>query len=234
MLGTIVQRRVAVELVALLVLSASFVFLFPTRSVIVDIGLALLAIALIGLNSRYTRSVIWKAVPDQLEANPWRPCVRLTALVTALPVLGFLLLGSTLAYSSGGWVAVADRTLNAHMIVAFALYVPWALLQQALFQFYLLGRLRTVFHASHAALPCTINAVAYGAVHLPDVGTTLVSAAGGMAWSLLYLRYRLLLPLAVSHAALGTAFYYWLYGRDLAVRWIDSLNSFLSAPPLTG
>ena len=224
-----VPPRVAAELVALVVLSAGFLFLFPRRPVLVDMGLALLAIALIRLNARYTRTVIWKAVPDQLEANPWRSCVRLTVLVTALPVLMFLLVGSNLAYSSGGWLAVADRTLNSHMAIAFTLYLPWALVQQVLFQFYLLGRLRTLLLGSHPILPCTINAVAFGAVHIPDVGTTVVSAVGGVAWSLLYLRYRLLLPLAVSHAALGTTLYYWIYGRDLAIHWIESLDS-LSLP----
>jgi len=38
-------------------------------------------------------------------------------------------------------------------------------------------------------------------------------------WSFLYYRYRLLLPLAISHAALGSAFYYGIFGHDLAMEW---------------
>ena len=43
-------------------------------------------------------------------------------------------------------------------------------------------------------------------MHLPDVWTAAVTFASGMAWSFIYYRYRLLLPLAFSHAALGSAF----------------------------
>jgi len=35
----------------------------------------------------------------------------------------------------------------------------------------------------------------------------------------MYHRYRLLAPLAVSRAALGTAFYYGIFGHDLAAEW---------------
>jgi hypothetical protein len=46
-----------------------------------------------------------------------------------------------------------------------------------------------------------------------------VTVASGMAWSFIYYRYRLLLPLAFSHAALGSAFYYGIFGHDLAEEW---------------
>jgi membrane protease YdiL (CAAX protease family) len=48
------------------------------------------------------------------------------------------------------------------------------------------------------------------------VWTALVTVASGMVWSLIYYRYRLLLPLALSHAALGSAFYYGIFSHDLA------------------
>ena len=32
---------------------------------------------------------------------------------------------------------------------------------------------------------------------------------------------RVILPLAVSHALLGSTFYYWVYGKELAARWLD-------------
>jgi len=56
-------------------------------------------------------------------------------------------------------------------------------------------------------------------VHLPDVWTSLVTAIAGVVWTFIYYRYRCLLPLAFSHAALGTAFYYGICGHDLAQEW---------------
>jgi hypothetical protein len=54
---------------------------------------------------------------------------------------------------------------------------------------------------------------------------TLFVTAGGTLWSVLYFRYRQLWPLAVSHALVGTTFYYWVYGHDLASRWSAFLRS---------
>jgi len=61
--------------------------------------------------------------------------------------------------------------------------------------------------------------MSYALVHLPDVWTTLASAVAGIFWTVLYYRYRLLSPLALSHAILGSTFYYWIMGRDLAEAW---------------
>jgi hypothetical protein len=63
-------------------------------------------------------------------------------------------------------------------------------------------------------------------VHLPDVWTMLVTALAGPIWTLIYFRYRRLFPLAVSHAALGTAFYYGICGHNLAREWQAALSTF--------
>ena len=102
---------------------------------------------------------------------------------------------------------------------AFGCYLPWALMQQTLLQFYLLGRLLALFPKQYLFLPIIITGSCFGLVHLPDVWTASVTVASGMAWSFIYYRYRLLLPLAFSHAALGSAFYYGIFGHDLAVEW---------------
>jgi hypothetical protein len=44
---------------------------------------------------------------------------------------------------------------------------------------------------------------------------TVVTIIGGMFWSYSYHRDRYVLPIAVSHAVLGTTFYYWVLGKDL-------------------
>jgi uncharacterized membrane protein YjjB (DUF3815 family) len=62
-------------------------------------------------------------------------------------------------------------------------------------------------------------------VHGTDIWIVLAAALGGTLWSLLYLRYRRLWPLAVSQAMLGAAFYYWVYGYDLGSRWSAFLGN---------
>jgi membrane protease YdiL (CAAX protease family) len=98
-------------------------------------------------------------------------------------------------------------------------------MQQTLFQFYLLGRLLVLFPKNKPAWPVVITGLGFSLVHLPDVWTTLVTALAGVAWTYIYYRYRCLLPLAISHAALGTAFYYWICNHDLAQEWTSALSA---------
>ena len=76
-----------------------------------------------------------------------------------------------------------------------------------------------LFPKQYLFVPMIITGACFGLVHLPDVWTALVTVASGVVWSWIYYRYRLLLPLAFSHAALGSAFYYGIFGHDLAEEW---------------
>jgi membrane protease YdiL (CAAX protease family) len=59
------------------------------------------------------------------------------------------------------------------------------------------------------------NGIAYGMVHAPNWDVVLVTILGGIFWSYSYHRDRYVLPIAISHAVLGSTYYYWLTGRDL-------------------
>jgi hypothetical protein len=102
-------------------------------------------------------------------------------------ILAFAAIGLALGYRESGWDGAWARFLNYHLPVAFFLYLPWALLQQFLFQFYLLGRLLTLFPAP---LSVVATGMAYSFVHLPDIGVTLAAAVAGIFWTFLYRRLR--------------------------------------------
>ena len=89
-------------------------------------------------------------------------------------------------------------------------------------------RLRTLFPSLHPFFQSALNGLIFGAVHGTDIRIAVLTALGGTLWSVLYLRYRLLWPLAVSHALLGATFYYWVYGYDLASRWSVLLVNLLN------
>ncbi len=211
------RTQAALELLTLAILTAAFLFLFPQRTTVAEMSLALFALALLAINARFTKNVVWAQYqPRGKKSNRLRICLMKTMAMTLSVVLVFLGIGIAIGYSQGGWQAALRRVSNWHILIAICIYFPWALLQQTLFQFYLLGRLRTLLPAS-VAVACT--GVAYGLVHLPDLWDALATAAVGIFWTSLYYRYRLLSPLALSHALLGSTFYYWIYGRDLAEAW---------------
>ena len=135
------------------------------------------------------------------------------------------LIGAAIGYRGADWPGVRARICHPYIPTAVLLYVPWALLQQTLFQFYLLGRVRTLCPSFHPLSLSALNGLIFGLVHATDVWIALPAALGGILWSFLYLRYRRLWPLAVSHALIGTTFYYWVYGLDLASRWTGFLHS---------
>ena len=55
---------------------------------------------------------------------------------------------------------------------------------------------------------------------LPITDAAAVTVIAGGVWSLIYYRWRSLVPLAVSHALLGTALHFWVFGNDLLERWL--------------
>jgi hypothetical protein len=214
-----VRAKVGVELGTIAVLTAIFLVLFPRRNPLLDVALAGFALICIAASARYTKNVIWGAVAPAAAENRVKDCTAVTLWLTMPVVILFFLIGGILAYRNGGAPAVGGRILNWRILAAFGCYLPWALMQQTLLQFYLLGRLLVLFPNRFLFVPFIITGACFGLVHLPDVWTALVTVAAGIVWSLIYYRYRLLLPLAFSHAALGSAFYYGIFGHDLAVEW---------------
>jgi membrane protease YdiL (CAAX protease family) len=220
-----VRGKVALELGIIGGLVAIFLFCFPYRNPWIDIGLAGFALLCILATARYTKSTILAASAPQSQ-NSFKDCVKVTLLITVPTVLIFFLIGGIVAFHNAGWPAVVERIFDWKILVIFIAYTGWALIQQTLFQFYLLGRLLALFPINQPLWPILITGLCFSLVHLPDVWTSLATAAAGPIWTLIYYRYRRLLPLAFSHAALGTAFYYGVCGQNLAQDW-QSATSML-------
>jgi hypothetical protein len=220
-----VRRRIVYELLVLGALSIAFLLLFPKRPVAVDVGLALFAGSLLLLNAKDTRANVWGPPPPGSDWLRRRRCIASTMILTSVVMVLFLLAGIAIGYREGGWTAVSGRILNGNLLFAVLLYLPWTLLQQTLFQFYLLGRIRALEPALRPLGHAAMNGLAFALVHLPDIGTAGMAVLGGTAWSLLYLRYRLVWPLAFSHALVGSSFFYWVKGLDLALEWLRTVTS---------
>jgi hypothetical protein len=216
------KRRFLIELLVLGVLTLIFLFVFPQRAVYIDGLLAVLALALIGLNARFTKNSVWAQFPPMSELRTRaKRSYALAGAFTIPVILVFAVTGFALGYREFGWEGAWARVSNWHILVAFLFYLPWALLQQFLFQFYLLGRLLTLLPASMAVIA---TGMAYSFVHLPEVGVALATAPAGIFWTFLYYRDRLLLPLGLSHALLASTFYYWVYGQDLFMVWQEVIK----------
>jgi hypothetical protein len=221
-MGKSLRHRILIELFVLGVLTIVFLALFPERPIYIDVLLALFALCLILSNARFTKNSVWAQFPPEEELQTRvRRSYLLASAVTIPVILGLAAIGLVLGYRESGWDEAWARLLNYHLPLAFALYLPWALLQQFLFQFYLLGRLLTLFPAPVSVVT---TGMAYSLLHLPDIGITLAAAAAGIFWTFLYRRDRVLLPLGLSHALLGSTFYYWVYGHDLFLAWKEVLK----------
>jgi hypothetical protein len=83
----------------------------------------------------------------------------------------------------------------------FAGYILFACVQQALVQVYFLPRLlRLTRTANSAALAA---AAIFSLAHLPNPILTVITLVWGLISCMLFLRYRNLYPLAITHAILG-------------------------------
>jgi membrane protease YdiL (CAAX protease family) len=205
---------VAIELAAIATAALVFVATVRVRPPYLDFALAAAAVALIALSARRsTRLWLGANAPRTGSAREaWLASIAFTAV--ALIALGALAAVGTFNASGS---SLLGRARNWHIVVAMALYFPWALLQQYIFQFYLLGRLLHVIGVTAAIV---LTAIAFACVHFPRWPVMAVVAVAGAVWALIYYRYRALLPLAASHAVLGSALHYWVFGNDLLNRWL--------------
>jgi membrane protease YdiL (CAAX protease family) len=209
-----VRNSVLLEVAAIGILTAVFLATFRVRPPYVDFALAFAAVALIvGSAARSKR--LWSASPPRYDRTATRAAWLAAGTFTAVALLALGLLGLLLARRAG--LDAAARFGNWHLALAAALYLPWALLQQYIFQSYLFGRL---LHVLRVPVATAVTAVAFASVHFPRWPIMALTLLAGAVWATLYYRYRRLLPLAVSHALLGATLHYWVLGNDLIVAWL--------------
>lgn len=207
------RRRVALELVTLAVLTAVFLLVLPHRPVWLDAGLGLVAVVAVAATARHTREQIWRR-PATERRDRLRHSTRHMLVGTLAVALVFAIVGS--------WTGRPGSLFKPTMLGALVFFTLWAALQQLLFQFYLLGRLRALIPVAPPLTLAAMNGILFGAVHLPDIELTVLTIVGGAVWSWYYLRDRCLAPVALSHAVLGTTYYYWIRGDDLLLRWLSA------------
>lgn len=119
-------------------------------------------------------------------------------------------LGPIVILIAFGWLA-AGLALHSirqlpirYAIGGFVLYCGWGLLQQYLLNGFLVNRLRDAVGRRWAP---ALAAVAFAAVHAPNVFLAIVTLIGGYAAGLAYLRYRNLIILGLAHGLLGFMIY---------------------------
>jgi membrane protease YdiL (CAAX protease family) len=210
--------RVLLELTAIALAAALFLLLFRDRPRYLDAILGLVAVGLIAHGSARSRS-LWALQPSLPGGRRARRlgAAKEAAVFSVPVVIAFFAAALSLGYAAGGWAGALARVGNWHVVAAVLLYFPWALLQQFVFQFFLLGRLLYVLPPAAAI---GLTALAFSAVHYPRVPVMVGTLVAGAVWALIYRRRRSLLPLAASHALLGATLHYWVFGRDLLASWL--------------
>ena len=121
------------------------------------------------------------------------------------------------AMAAMGGVAVNRHALVIRwpMLVLLALYPIWGTFQQLLVQGVFV---RTVISSASGVWPkviaTVVAALLFAAVHLPELKLAAATCLLGLAFTLIYLRWRNLWPLGLYHGWLGVFYYYWVLGRD--------------------
>ena len=207
------RRTVALELLAIGVAAAIFVATFRVRPAYVDFALAGIAVVLIAASARRSRR-FWDAAPLVPGGGASRRAWLQSGAFTAVALLVLVTLA---VFTTGSRSELAARASNWHLAVALPLYFAWGLLQQYIFQRFLLGRLLQLLPPAAAI---ALTAIAFASVHFPRWPVMALVLIACSVWSTIYYRTRALLPLAASHALLGSVLHYWVFGNDLLQRWL--------------
>ncbi|MCY3019558.1 MAG: CPBP family intramembrane metalloprotease [Planctomycetota bacterium] len=209
------RRRVAVELLLFLVGSALYLGLWPDRPRYADVTFGLGGMSLILLLAWRTNEQVWGvALPD--------PCRRLRESCRAMifattPVVAIFAAAALIAQHHEQGVGTLHRLFRPTFFLTLGFYFVYAWMQQALFQYYLLGRLRVLMPRAAPWRLALLNGTLFGLMHLctrPDVTLVLLTVGGGVVWTLAYCRWRCLLPIALSHMILGATYFHWVRDSD--------------------
>jgi membrane protease YdiL (CAAX protease family) len=201
-------------------LTALYLTLLPTRPMGLDVGLAVLALAGVGLTARETRERFWGRPSAPAAARLRHSAFHILGGSAAVALL---FAGWRMAVGSAEAGVLGDL-FRPTLLAALVLFLPWAAAQQTLFQFYLLGRLRALWPGAPPAALAALNGLFFGLVHVPEWDLALATVAAGAVWSWYYLHDRSLSPLVLSHAGLGATYFHWVRGRDLGLQWLGALG----------
>lgn len=107
---------------------------------------------------------------------------------------------------------VGGPSLPADAWILFLLYPVWSFLQQFVLQAIVVSNLERLGFARIGIVP--VAAALFGLAHLPNWPLAGLCTLAGLAWTTIYLRWRQLPLLALSHAWLGALAFYWVLQRD--------------------
>jgi len=221
------RRRVAVELLFFVLGSALYLGLWRHRPAYADMTFGLVGMGLIFLLAHATNNEIWgPPLPD--PRRRFKESGRLMALATVPVIVIFAIAGILIGLheqQSGG--ALLRRFFRPTFFPSLAFYFVYAWLQQALFQLYVLGRLRVLLPRAAPWFLALLNGTLYGLMHLSAISDgvlILLTVSGGIVWTLTYYRWRCLLPLALSHMILGATYFYWVRDSDKMAELLAALG----------
>jgi membrane protease YdiL (CAAX protease family) len=216
------RRSVALELLAIGVVAAIFVATFRARPQYVNFALAVIAaVVLMAASARRSRK-FWDAAPLVPGGGASRRAWLESGSFTGVALLVLVALA---VRTAGGGAALAARAANWHLAAALPLYFAWGLVQQYLFQRFLLARLLQLLPPAAAI---ALTAIAFSSVHFPRWPVMALVLIACSVWSTIYYRTRALLPLAASHALLASVLHYWVFGNDLLQLWLNDSAGWFS------
>jgi hypothetical protein len=151
----------------------------------------------------YLAAVAWIVIAIILSFDGAKAMgLRLSKNLRSLWIVGAALLLTATAVLIAARLGTLHRPISVSQFVKLYWgYAIWACMQQFLLQDFFLLRLLRLLRTSTAAV---IAATAmFALAHLPNPILTPMTAIWGFVSCLLFLRYRSLYPLAISHAILG-------------------------------
>lgn len=157
----------------------------------------------------WTAYLVHRLVRERSLAAEWG--LRLDNLRTAgPPILGCFVAGAAALFA---WhLAAGGGEIPRGAWVLFLVYPVWSFLQQFVLQALIASNLERLGLARAAVVP--IAAALFGLAHSPDWPLAALCAVAGLGWTFVYLRWRHLPLLALTHAWLGALAYYWVLQRD--------------------
>ncbi|CAN5444623.1 hypothetical protein BH10ACI4_BH10ACI4_11870 [soil metagenome] len=152
----------------------------------------------------YIAAIVWVVSAVALRFDGWHwTGLRWSGLLRSLWVVGIALAVALEAVMLAQRFDTLNRPEGAALFAkTFWSYAVWSLVQQFLLQVFVLRRLVRLF-PQHRRLAIVLAAAMFAIVHLPNPLLTCLTLVWGAGACWLFLRYRNVYTLGITHAILG-------------------------------
>lgn len=137
-----------------------------------------------------------------ISKENFKPAMKWIGIISVIPICGILIFG----------LLVSKPPFSLRILYMVPAYLVWGFIQQFLMMSLIAGYLRDL--KLKPLWIILITSILFSIVHCSCIGLLIITFVMAIIFTILFLKYRNIIPLAIFHGVLGTLLYYFILDID--------------------